>query len=410
MPLKVPAITTPGPNSAKMSAFVVDWLNLLIRWSHLVVGIGWIGTSFYFIALDLSLKKREQMNAGVYGTAWEVHGGGFYHVEKYLVAPPALPSDLIWYKWEAYLTWVSGFLLLIVQYYWNANSFLIDRSVMPLLPSQAIVISMLSLVGGWLIYDRLCKSALGRSTPVLAVCLFVLIVGAAYLFTHVFSGRGAFIHVGAFIGTIMAVNVFGIIVPNQRKIVASLMAHEPPDPRLGAIGKQRSVHNNYLTLPVLVMMVSNHYPFLTSHPQSWMIVAFILLLGGSIRHFLNRHEAHDPFLKFAWTLPVAIVALGVLIAMTAPKEMALEPGVTVSDADVLALTAKHCTMCHAARPTHDGFDAPPKGVMLQTTAELVQHKDQIIAQAVQGRAMPLGNEHGMTDDERKTLGAWLQSH
>ncbi|MCX5493977.1 urate hydroxylase PuuD [Kaistia dalseonensis] len=393
-----------------MSSFYVEWLNLLIRWSHLIVGIGWIGTSFYFIALDLSLKKREKMNPGVYGTAWEVHGGGFYHVEKYLVAPPALPSDLIWYKWEAYLTWVSGFLLLIVQYYWNANTFLIDRSVLPLLPSQAIVISVLTLVGGWLIYDQLCKSPIGKNTPLLAVCLFVLIVGAAYLLTHVFSGRGALIHVGAFIGTIMAVNVFGIIVPNQKKIVASLLKHEAPDPRLGAIGKQRSVHNNYLTLPVLLMMVSNHYPFLTGHPQSWILVAFILLLGGSIRHFLNRHEAHDPLLKYVWTVPLAAAALGVLLVMTAPKPLDIDPSLTVSDAQVLTLTAKHCTMCHAARPTHDGFDAPPKGVLLTSTDQLILHKDQIMAQAVNGTAMPLGNETHMTEEDRKTLGAWLQSH
>jgi len=393
-----------------MSAFVVDWLNLLIRWAHMIVGIGWIGTSFYFIGLDLSLKKREQMKEGVYGTAWEVHGGGFYHVEKYLVAPPALPSDLIWFKWEAYLTWVTGFLLLTVQYYWNANTFLIDKSILPMLPSQAIVISILSLVGGWVIYDQLCKSIIGRYTPLLAVCLFVLIVGAAYMFTHVYSGRGALIHVGAFIGTIMAVNVFGVIIPNQKKIVASLLKHEKPDPRLGAIGKQRSVHNNYLTLPVLLMMVSNHYPMLSSHPQSWILVAFVLLLGGSIRHFLNRHEAHDPFRKFAWTIPAAAVAFGVLLVMTAPRPVEIDPSLTVSDADVLTLTAKHCAMCHAAKPTHDGFDAPPKGVILTSTDQLAAHKEQVMAQAVNGTAMPLGNEHGMTMEDRKRLGAWLQSH
>jgi len=393
-----------------MTAFAVEWLNLLIRWAHLIVGIGWIGASFYFIALDLSLRKREKMNPGVYGTAWEVHGGGFYHVEKYLVAPSELPADLIWYKWEAYLTWMTGFLLLIVQYYWNANTFLIDRSVLPLLPSQAIVISMLSLAGGWLIYDRICRSPIGRNTPLLAACLFVLIVGAAYLFTHVFSGRGALIHVGAFVGTIMAVNVFGVIIPNQKKIVASLLRHEPPDPRLGAMGKQRSVHNNYLTLPVLLMMVSNHYPFLSSHPHSWLIVAFILVLGGAIRHFINRHEAHDPIMRYVWAIPVALVALAVLIVLTAPKPVEIDPSQQVSDAQVLALTAKHCAMCHAAKPTHDGFDAPPKGVLLTSTDQLVQHKDQIIAQAVQGNTMPLGNETKMTEDERKELGAWLQSH
>ena len=223
-----------------------------------------------------------------------MHGGGFYHVEKYMVAPKTLPPDLVWFKWEAYLTWVTGFALLVVQYYWNANAFLIDRAVLPLLPIQAIVISVLSLAAGWFIYDRLCKSPIGENTPLLAVLLFVLIVVTAYIYTHVFSGRGALIHVGAFVGTIMAVNVFGVIIPNQKKITAALLAGRAPDPALGATGKQRSVHNNYLTLPVLLMMVSSHYPILLSHPHSWLIVALILVMGGTVRHFLNRHDAGDP--------------------------------------------------------------------------------------------------------------------
>jgi uncharacterized membrane protein len=390
-----------------MSAFVVDWLNLLIRWAHLVVGIGWIGTSFYFIALDLSLRKRADMREGVSGTAWEVHGGGFYHVEKYLVAPTTLPDDLVWYKWEAYLTWVTGFLLLVVQYYWNADGFLISRSVLPLLPSQAIVLSGLSLIGGWLVYDRLCKSWIGENTSLLAVAVFVLIVGASYLFSHVFSGRGALIHVGAFVGTIMAVNVFGIIIPNQKKITAALLAGRAPDPALGQIGKQRSVHNNYLTLPVLVMMVSNHYPMLTSHPQAWLIVALILVIGGSVRHFLNRHDAGDPFLKIAWALPAAAVGLAVAIFMTAPRTDPALAGLSVSDAEVMQIAFTHCAMCHSAHPTHRGIEAPPKDVTLTNVEEIRRHADQIMAQAVNGNAMPLGNETGMTEDDRRKLGAWL---
>jgi uncharacterized membrane protein len=390
-----------------MSAFIADWLNLLIRWAHLVVGIGWIGTSFYFIALDLGLRKRESMPEGVYGTAWEVHGGGFYHVEKYLVAPKTLPPDLIWFKWEAYLTWVTGFGLLVVQYYWSAGAYLIDKSVMPLLPSQAIVISILSLVAGWFIYDRLCKSAIGQNTLVLAILLFILIVAASAFFSTVFSGRGAFIHVGAFVGTIMAVNVFGIIIPNQKKITASLLAGEAPDPRLGAMGKQRSVHNNYLTLPVLVMMVSNHYPMLTGHPHPWLIVALILVLGGAARHFLNRHDAGDHFRQIAWTLPVMAVALIAAIYLTAPQAPAEPVGQQVTDAEVLTIIGKHCIMCHAPKPSHDGFDAPPKGVVLTSLDAIRQHKDQVMAQAVNSTTMPLGNETGMTPEERQKLGAWL---
>jgi uncharacterized membrane protein len=393
-----------------MSAFLVDWLNLAFRWAHLVVGIGWIGTSFYFIALDLSLRRREHMNEGVYGTAWEVHGGGFYHVEKYLVAPKALPDDLIWYTWEAYLTWVTGFALLILQYYWRADNFLIDRAVLPLLPAQAIVISLVSLAAGWFAYDALCKSVIGKSTPVLAVALFALIMVAAYIYAHIYSGRGALIHVGAFIGTIMAVNVFGVIVPNQKKITAALIASRAPDPALGAQGKQRSVHNNYLTLPVLLMMVSNHYPFLTGHPEPWLLVALIIVVGAAVRHFLNRHDAGDPLAKIAWTLPVAAAALVVAVILTAPKGNASLAGIEVSDGEVMAIVGKHCVMCHSAHPSHDGFDAPPKDVVLGALDDLRKHAVEITAQAVNADTMPLGNETGMSQGERLKLGAWLASH
>lgn len=386
-------------------AFAMDWLNLLFRWAHLIVGIGWIGTSFYFIALDLSLRKREGMKEGVAGTAWEVHGGGFYHVEKYLVAPKELPQDLIWYKWEAYLTWVTGFALLVVQYYVNATAYLIDPSVLELTPGEAVVISVASLVAGWLIYDRLCKSPIGKNTPLLAICVFILIMGATYLFTHVFSGRGALIHVGAFIGTIMAVNVFGIIIPNQKKIAASLMAGEAPDPALGAMGKQRSVHNNYLTLPVLLMMVSGHYPMLTGHPHSWLLVALILVIGGMVRHFLNRHDAGDPMNKFWWSLPIAAVGLVIAVVMTAPRDFS--GGEQVADATAVAISQTHCATCHAAAPSHESFDEAPKEIRLETVEDLRRYADLVMAQAVQSDAMPLGNETGMSDEERATLGAWL---
>jgi uncharacterized membrane protein len=393
-----------------MSAFIVDWLNLAFRWAHLVVGIGWIGTSFYFIALDLSLRKREEMPEGVYGTAWEVHGGGFYHVEKYLVAPKTLPDDLVWYKWEAYLTWVTGFALLVLQYYWRADNFMIDRSVMPLLPAQAIAISLVGLAAGWFAYDALCKSPIGKNTLSLAIAVFALIMVAAYIFSHVYSGRGALIHVGAFVGTIMAVNVFGVIIPNQKKITASLLAGQSPDPALGAQGKQRSVHNNYLTLPVLLMMVSNHYPFLTGHPEPWLLVGLIIVVGAAVRHFLNRHDAGDPLGKIAWTLPVAAAGLIVAVVVTAPKSNASLAGIEVSDGEVLSIVGKHCVMCHSARPSHDGFDAPPKDVVLGSLDDLRKHSVEIVAQAVNADTMPLGNETGITEGERLKLGAWLASH
>jgi uncharacterized membrane protein len=259
-----------------VDVFLGEWVNLLLRWFHMIVGIGWIGTSFYFMALDYGLDIKERKSDGVYGTAWQVHGGGFYHVEKFTVAPPQLPAHLHWFKWDAYLTFLTGCGLLIGQYYLHSRSYLIDASVMPLEPWQAIAISIASMLAGWAMYEALCRSPIGRNTVLLAVCVFALILIASVLYTKVYSPRGAFLHVGAFVGTIMAFNVFMIIIPNQRKIVAQLIAGEVPDARYGQIGKQRSTHNNYLTLPVLVMMVSPHYPFLSAHPQSWLVVALII--------------------------------------------------------------------------------------------------------------------------------------
>ncbi len=390
-----------------MSSFVVDWLNLLFRWAHMIVGIGWIGTSFYFIVLDLSLRKREVMREGVAGTAWEVHGGGFYHVEKFTVAPKELPADLIWYKWEAYLTWVTGFVLLVLIYYWNADTFLINPAVQQLLPSQAVVISLIGLVAGWFAYDGLCRSPLGNYTLPLAIAVFVLIVAAAYGYGEFFSGRGALIHVGAFIGTIMAFNVFGVIIPNQRKIAAALLAGQEPDPRLGAIGKQRSVHNNYLTLPVLVLMVSSHHSMLTGHPQGWLVVALIIVMGAAARHVINRHDAGDHLASFIWALPVAAVALAAAVWMTAPRIDPALAGMSVSEGEVLAIAARHCTACHSERPSHESFDAPPKDIVLTSVADLRRYGEQILAQTVTTDTMPLGNETGMSVDERRTLGAFL---
>jgi len=391
-----------------MLPFLQDWLNLVLRWAHLAVGIGWIGTSFYFIALDLSLRKRERMNPGVYGTAWLVHGGGFYHVEKYTVAPPELPPDLGWYKWEAYLTWVTGFALLAVQYYFNASAFLIDPQVMRLTPVEAIAISAATLAGGWLAYNALCRSELGRDTTKLALALFALLMGAALLFTQVFSGRGAFIHIGALIGTIMAANVFLVIIPNQKVMVAQLLRGEAPDGRLGAEGKQRSLHNNYLTLPVLLFMVSNHYPMLYAHPQSWVIAGLIIVSGGLVRHFLNRHEAGDPLRGFAWTLPAGAAALAAAIVWTAPRRET-GPVAEVSDQEALQVVSAHCTACHARRPRHEGFTEAPKGVALESVDELRRHAAQVYAQAVQSRVMPLGNETAMSEAERARLGAWIRA-
>jgi uncharacterized membrane protein len=388
-----------------MDVFVADWLNLILRWAHLVVGIGWIGTSFYFIALDLGLRKSTQSPAGVYGEQWQVHGGGFYHVDKYTVAPPLLPERLVWFRWEAYLTWMTGFGLLVVQYYWNARAYLIDPAVLDISPATAIALSIATLALGWLIYDLICRSPLGANTALLSALVFLLVVGASWALTHVFSGRGAFIHVGSLVGTIMAVNVFYVIIPNQKKMVAQLIAGQEPDPRYGMIGKQRSVHNNYLTLPVLLLMVSNHYPMLYSHPYSWLVVALILIVGGLVRHLINRHDAGDEFHAYSWAAPVAAIALASAITVTAPQRAT--SALDVADADVQKIVAHHCTNCHSRRPTHPGFAEAPKDIRLESLADLRQYGRLVRMQAVTTTAMPLGNETRMTAEERAMLGAWL---
>jgi uncharacterized membrane protein len=389
-----------------MDVFLGEWVNLLLRWFHLIVGIGWIGTSFYFMALDYGLNTKERKSPEVYGSAWQVHGGGFYHVEKFTVAPPQLPAHLHWFKWDAYLTWLTGFGLLIVQYYLHAKSYLIDASVLPLEPWQAIAISIASLLAGWAIYEALCRSPIGRNTVLLGTSVFALILIASVLYTKVYSPRGAFLHVGAFVGTIMAFNVFMIIIPNQRKMVAQLIAGQTPDARYGQIGKQRSTHNNYLTLPVLVMMVSPHYPFLSAHPQSWLVVALIIISGALIRHYINRVDAGDEWTAFGWAAPVAVFALICAIWVTAPRGPAAMGG-TVSDAEVLAITQKHCVMCHAQKPTHESFQEAPKNVVLESVDQLKKFAPLILNQTVQNKAMPLGNQTGMTEEERGKIGAWI---
>jgi uncharacterized membrane protein len=388
-----------------MDVFVADWLNLILRWAHMVVGIGWIGTSFYFVALDLGLRKNPNSAPGVFGQQWQVHGGGFYHVDKFTVAPPQLPENLVWFRWEAYLTWMTGFGLLVVQYYWNARAYLIDPTVLDIAPLTAIAISVATLALGWSVYDLICRSHIGDRPVLLSAVVFVLIVAASYGLGQVFSGRGAFIHIGSLIGTIMAVNVFFVIIPNQKKLVAQLQAGQEPDPRYGAIGKQRSVHNNYLTLPVLLMMVSNHYPMLYSHPYSWLVVALIIVVGGLVRHLINRHDAGDDFNAYSWAAPVAAIALASAITVTAPR--AATGSIEVADSEVLQIVNHHCAVCHSRRPKHPGFAEAPKDMRLETLSDLRQYARLVRVQAVQSNAMPLGNETRMTREEREKLGAWL---
>jgi uncharacterized membrane protein len=380
----------------------------ILRWLHVIAGIAWIGSSFYFIHLDLSLRPRPGLPPGVKGDEWQVHGGGFYHMMKYLVAPAEMPDSLTWFKWEAYTTWLSGFALLVLVYYLGADLFLIDKSVLDLTAVQAALIAFLSLVVAWLAYEGLCRSPLGNHEVALALVGYVFLVALTYGFTHVFSGRGAFTQIGALIGTIMVANVFVIIIPYQKKSVAAMLAGKTPDPRWGALGKQRSVHNNYLTLPVVFLMLSNHYPLFFATRFNWLIVAIVLAIGPVIRHFFNaRHEGKgSPW----WTWGVAAAGMAAIAWLSAagprtPTIGALPPAPKF--ADVSAIVMSRCAMCHAAEPVWAGIAAPPMGIMLDTDEQVRLHAPLIAAAAVRSNAMPPGNITEMTPDERLTLASWL---
>jgi uncharacterized membrane protein len=381
----------------------------ILRWLHVVAGIAWIGSSFYFIHLDLSLKPRPGLPAGVKGDEWQVHGGGFYHMMKYLVAPAQMPDSLTWFKWEAYTTWLSGFALLVVVYYLGADIFLIDKSVLNLTATQAASIAFVSLAVSWLVYEALCRSPLGRHEVALALVGYVYLVALTYGFTHVFSGRGAFTQIGALIGTIMVANVFVIIIPYQKKTVEAMLAGKEPDPHWGELGKQRSVHNNYLTLPVVFLMLSNHYPLFFATKYNWLIVAIVLAIGPVIRHFFNsRHEGKgSPW----WTWGVAaagVAAIAWLSAVGSNIDMsALPPPPQFKQ--VADIVMSRCSMCHAAQPVWEGIAAAPEGVMLDSDDEIALHAPLIDLVAVRSRAMPPGNITEMTPDERRMLAAWLAS-
>ena len=389
-----------------MEAYIVDWLSLLTRWLHLISGIAWIGASFYFVMLDNSLsrpKNPDDTKRGVFGELWAVHGGGFYVSQKFLTGPKGEPltENLHWSKWEAYTTWLSGIALLALIYWLGASSYLIDRSVMALSPPAAIAISVASLAGGWFVYDGLCRLLEGKEN-VLAALVFVFIMACAWALFHVFSARAAYIHVGAIIGTIMVANVFFHIIPGQKRMVADIRAGRDPDPRPGIIGKQRSVHNTYFTLPVLFVMISNHYPMTYSHPQGWLVLGVIMLAGVLIRQFfVLRHSGN-----VKWALPAAGVALLAGVAVAIAPKIADSGGDKVTFANVQGVLKERCLQCHASQPTQPGFAQPPKGVLLETPEQVAANAPKI-AETVGNKYMPIGNLTQMTDNERALIATWF---
>lgn len=381
------------------------WTNLAIRWLHLTAGIAWIGSSFYFMWLDSHLKPPVEAREGVAGELWSVHSGGFYHQMKFMVAPAGMPEELHWFKWEAYTTWISGFLLLSLIFYVGADLNLVDRNKLDLQTWQAILIGLGSLVVGWLIYDGLCRSPLGKNLRLFGAVWFLVLTAAAFGLTRIFSDLGAVMHVGAIMGTVMAGNVFMIIIPNQKKIVAQVLAGEAPDASLGKRSKQRSVHNNYMTLPVLFVMISNHYPMIVSAPLNWLWLAALGLVGWTIRHFFNLKNAGKMHPEVLFLGAAGFVLVALANAYATPKLETAGP--PPSYAQVRTIVDRNCVMCHAAHPTHAGVQTAPNGAMFDTLSGLQQRAPLIYQRAVATHAMPLGDESHMTDAERATLGAWI---
>jgi len=389
-------------------AILTEWISLGFRWLHVVAAIGWIGSSFYFIHLDLSLKPNSALPKDAHGEAWQVHGGGFYHIIKYLVAPARMPDELTWFKWEAYTTWLSGFALMIVVYYLDAELFLVDKSILDLTPLEAALFSFCSLALAWLLYESACWSGLAKHDVAFAIGGYLFLVALTYAFTHVLSGRGAFNQIGAIIGTIMVANVFLVIIPNQEKVVAALLAGQSPDPKLGGAGKQRSVHNNYLTLPVVVLMISNHYPLLFATKLNWVIVAIVLALGPIIRHFFNERHAGRASPWWVWgAAALGMIAIG-LLSGAGPRDVKTAASSTLPTyANVEEIVLSRCGMCHGAEPVWAGIATAPKGILLDDAEHIRRNARLIARNAAWASAMPPGNVTQMSGEERALVAAWI---
>ncbi|WP_072395165.1 urate hydroxylase PuuD [Hyphomicrobium sp. CS1GBMeth3] len=394
-----------------MDVILWEWLSFFVRWTHVIAGIAWIGSSFYFVHLDQSLKSRDGLPEKAHGEEWQVHGGGFYHMVKYLEAPPQLPEHVTWFKWEAYATWLSGAVLLAIIYYFGADLYLIDRSVLDISQWQAIALSVAGIGLAWIAYDRLCKSPLGKSDLQLAIAGFVFLVAMSWAYTLVFSGRGAFMQMGAVMGTLMVANVFFIIIPNQRRVVADLVAGRTPDGALGAAGKQRSLHNNYLTLPVVFVMIANHYPLAFATRYSWLILALVMLMGVSIRHFYNTRHRGLPSPWWTWIVTVlcgvAVVGLSSVGPSGSSAQTAAPVEVTELASAAEAIIQGRCSMCHAAEPFWPGIGTPPKGVRLDTAQDIASHAEAIRVTAILTHSMPPGNVTEITAEERAAVAAWI---
>ncbi|MFK7882471.1 urate hydroxylase PuuD [Roseobacter sp.] len=402
-------------------AIMWDWIGFAVRWLHVITAMAWIGASFYFIALDLGLKKAQNMPEGCHGEEWQVHGGGFYHIQKYLVAPENMPEHLIWHKWQSYITWVSGAALLMIVYWIGGELYLLDPTKAALSLWQGVLISGVSLTLGWICYDLMCRSRLGETPTLLMLLLFAILVIMSWGYDQIFTGRAALLHLGAFTATIMTANVFFIIMPNQRIVVADLKAGRTPDAKYGKIAKLRSTHNNYLTLPVIFLMLSNHYPLAFGTEYSWIIASLIFLTGVTIRHYFNTMHATGVGPHWTWAVTVLLFILIVWLSTfndSNTYEVAEARELTQYEAQFAQAEGfdaaydaviGNCSMCHAREPVWEGMLWPPKGVVLETHSDVARHAEQIFLQAGLSRAMPPPNAIDMDPEARKTIVAWVRA-
>ena len=407
--------------------FIIAWAEFAVRWLHVITAIAWIGSSFYFIALDLGLRKAPHLSPKAHGEQWQVHGGGFYHIQKYLVAPDNLPEHLIWFKWESYATWLSGFALLLIVYYGGAELYLIDPNKLDMSVPVAIGISLLSLAGTWLFYSALCRSQLAKNPTWLMVILYLLLVALSWGFHQIFTGRAAFIHLGAVTATIMSANVFMVIIPNQKIVVADLKAGRVPDARYGQIAKLRSTHNNYLTLPVIFLMLSGHYPLAFATDYSWIIASLVFLMGVTIRHYFNTRHARAGNPRWTWVATGLIFLIIMMLsvwpalrsglnhidqaAVDLPGQVPPHANAFVEDqhfAEVSDIIAGRCSMCHARAPLWDGMISAPKGVFLETSYDIASTARDIYLQSAVSHAMPPANLSYMEPAERALVRQWYE--
>ena len=386
-------------------AHLMEWLNIIVRLMHITFGIAWIGASFYFVFLENSLNRTKGLRDELAGNLWAVHGGGFYYVEKYKIAPQKIPKDLHWFKYEAYFTWLSGFCLLFIVYYFNAAALLIDKNVLDITPLTGIGTGVGSFIAAWFIYDFLCKSPVGKKGILFTIIGTIIAIGFAYAYTRIFSARAAYVHFGAMIGSIMVANVFFVIIPSQKAMVKAARENKPLDATLGKNAGLRSLHNNYFTLPVLFVMISNHFPSTFGYKYPWLILGLITIGAAGVKHYLNLKEKGQ---LSVWVLPVSSLILLGAAFISAPSKNAGACDTTISINEVTNIVNKRCITCHSSRPTDDVYKTAPNGVMFDTPDDIFRKKDLIMQRVVITKTMPQNNKTNITQEERDMIGCWIQ--